>query len=107
MRQLASVQTVRPLLLEAGIEQPETSFEAAYSALRSTGEHDQLADAIDAAVREYFADVEIPDETTIDDHLLMALRPKDLIATFNWDPLIVQAEMRLRHHDVNELPQVV
>jgi hypothetical protein len=107
MRQLALLDPVRRLLLEARFEQPDAGFEAAYSALRASGEQDQLADAIDDAVRDYFADVEIPDEATIYDHLLMGLRPKDLIATFNWDPLIVQAEMRLRLAGLRQLPQMV
>ncbi len=58
-------------------------------------------------VREFFAAVQIVEEPTIYDHLLLSLRPKDVVATFNWDPLIVQAELRLRQAGVHQLPQVV
>lgn len=35
--------------------------------------------------------MQLPDEPTIYDHLILSLRPKDLIATFNWDPFLYQA----------------
>jgi hypothetical protein len=35
--------------------------------------------------------MEIPDHVTLYDELLLTLRSKDLIATFNWDPLLLQA----------------
>jgi hypothetical protein len=47
-------------------------------------------------VEEYFGNLEIPAEPTIYDHLLIGLRKKDFIATFNWDPLLLQACKRVR-----------
>jgi hypothetical protein len=38
--------------------------------------------------------MELPDEPTIYDHLVLSLRNKDFIATFNWDPFLVQAIRR-------------
>lgn len=49
--------------------------------------------------------MEIPDEPTIYDYLILSLRSKDIIATFNWDPLLLQT-MR-RHSDIKNLPTVV
>jgi hypothetical protein len=107
MRGLARLPEIGEFFAEAGIADAESDFEAAYSRLRETGEHPEIGDRIDAVVREFFAAVEIVDEPTIYDHLLLCLRPKDVVATFNWDPLIVQAEMRLRLAGVHRLPQVV
>lgn len=49
--------------------------------------------------------MEIPTEPTLYDYLVLSLRKKDIIATFNWDPLLLQA-MR-RHSHITNLPTVV
>jgi hypothetical protein len=46
--------------------------------------------------------LELPTEPTIYDSLVLALRPKDLIASFNWDPFLTQAF--LRNNQITELP---
>ncbi len=107
MPELASIEPVSTLLADAGFGGGPPDFEAAYSKLRMSGEHDDVADQIDAEVRAYFADVALPRDVTIYDHLLLALRPKDLVATFNWDPLLSQAADRLRAAGISALPQVV
>ncbi len=107
MRGLASLPEIGTLFQSAGIANAEENFEAAYAHLRAEGGHDDAGDQIDQIVRDYFAAVEIDDAPTIYDHLLLGLRAKDVVATFNWDPLIVQAEMRLRAAGIANLPQVV
>ena len=47
----------------------------------------------------------MPDEPTIYDFLVMSLTNKDLIATFNWDPFLVQAIGRI-HKYTDNIPQV-
>ncbi|MHA1748548.1 MAG: hypothetical protein ACTSXN_02865 [Promethearchaeota archaeon] len=37
---------------------------------------------------------------TIYDYLILSLRKKDVIATFNWDPLLVQAAWKNRNFDL-------
>ena len=49
---------------------------------------------IESAVEEYFGKLELPDKPTIYDHLVLSLRENDLIVTFNWDPLLMQAYLR-------------
>ena len=78
---------------EAGAE-ISANFETTYAGIRSSGPLDDLADRLEAAVREYFSGLRIPESATIYDHLCLALRPKDLIASFNWDPLLEQARRR-------------
>jgi hypothetical protein len=105
MRGLGSLPAVRELLQSAGLDDPEVDFEAAYAHIRSEGPT-EVADRIDAEVRSYFSDIEIVDDPTIYDHLLLSLRPKDLVATFNWDPLLVQAHHRLIEAGAKDLPHM-
>ena len=65
------------------------------------GQRRQLEDAIE----KYFCDFELPDKPTIYDLLVLSLTEKDLIATFNWDPLLVEAYTRCTKITTN-LPQM-
>lgn len=107
MASLARTTGVEHLFTDAGVHGAETDFEAAYSRLRAGGEHEQIADEVDNQVRRYFGTLQIGEETTIYDRLLLGLRDKDLVASFNWDPLIVQSEERLRLMGIHSLPRVV
>ena len=40
--------------------------------------------------------MKLPDEPTIYDYLVLSLRPRDLLATFNWDPFLFHAFNRNR-----------
>jgi hypothetical protein len=42
----------------------------------------------------YFARMELPDEPTLYDYLVLSLTGRDVIATFNWDPFLFQALCR-------------
>lgn len=53
---------------------------------------------------EYFYEMDIPDKPTLYDYLILSLRKKDLITTFNWDPLLLKT-MR-RHSKIVNLPNV-
>jgi hypothetical protein len=79
-------------------------FEAAYSQLH---DRDRSAvEGIDAVVRVYFQTLALPDESTIYDQLILCLRPKDAIFTFNWDPFLLQAYSRAHERGVEELPRL-
>lgn len=56
-------------------------------------------------IRKYISKYKIPDEPTIYDYLLLSLTSKDLVATFNWDPLLMQAYERVSKITEN-LPQL-
>ncbi|MGI8863246.1 MAG: hypothetical protein ACR2JH_02425 [Solirubrobacteraceae bacterium] len=73
MHGLASVPAVRELLLLGGIGDQKVDFEAAYARIRSERKT-EIADRIDIEVRNYFSDIEIVDEPTIYEHLLLSLR---------------------------------
>lgn len=69
-------------------------FELLYSTICSEPNEDNLRNEIDAAVHHYFLTLEISDEPNLYDYLILSLREKDVIATFNWDPLLLQAYRR-------------
>jgi hypothetical protein len=61
-------------------------FEEVYSCLYSKDPNSRTIREIGQRVFDYFSVLRLPDTPTIYDYLLLALRPKDLIATFNWIP---------------------
>jgi len=60
---------------------------------------------LEKTIRDYMSEYRLPDNPTIYDYLIMGLTSKDLIATFNWDPLLVQAYSRVMRYTTN-LPQL-
>ena len=60
---------------------------------------------LENVIRSYMSEFQLPDEPTIYDFLVMSLTSKDLIATFNWDPFLVQAIARAQRYTDN-IPQV-
>lgn len=70
------------------------NFEVLYSELVSTPQESTVAE-VEARLVDYFGSLILPEEATVYDHLLLGLREKDVIATFNWDPLLPQAFQRI------------
>lgn len=56
--------------------------------------------------RRIFAQLELPDETNLYDLITLTLRPKDAIFTFNWDPFLMQARLRLVRSGVRKFPKL-
>lgn len=71
------------------------NLEDIYSEIYERPELKDVCIKLEKAIYDYFSDLQIPDEPTIYDYLLLSLRSKDLIATFNWDPLLLQAYQRV------------
>ena len=61
---------------------------------------------VENGIREYFSNITLPDTLTKYDLLVLSLRQKDCIATFNWDGLLVQAYQRMQKI-TTDLPQMV
>ena len=83
---------------------PVQGFEAQFSWLRQIESYSSELRHIEALISEYFRDLALPDHPTIYDYLVLGLRPKDVIATFNWDPFLMLSHRRNRA--VAELPDV-
>ena len=83
---------------------PPGDFESQFSWIRSSGEFEAQLKMIEQKIEKHFSGFDLPDTATIYDYLVLGLRGKDLIATFNWDPFLMQAHWRNR--EVAELPDV-
>lgn len=95
MSDLISKLGIEEIIRSAGYD-PTGNFEAIYSAIYKDGKGETLIN-LDEAVHRYLSALELPDTPTLYDYLVLCLRPKDLIVTFNWDPLLPQAFRRWRH----------
>jgi hypothetical protein len=103
MDNLVEVVGLKDLLTDLDVSE-EYNFEEIYSTLHKRDSEAERLGQIEAQVRDYFMGMSLPEEPTIYDYLVLALRPKDLIATFNWDPLLYQAWCRNR--DVGNSPRL-
>jgi hypothetical protein len=87
-----------------GITYEGRNFEEVYSELNRNPKYKRVIETINTKIWDYFSRLRLPDYPTIYDHLVLSLRDKDLIATFNWDPFLYQACWR--HNKKAKLPMV-
>lgn len=85
---------MREVIADLNLSTQSENLEDIYSELAERTEYNSVRNQLDSSIRNHFNAFEIPDEPTIYDLLILALREKDLIATFNWDPLLLQAYQR-------------
>ncbi len=106
MADFAEIVPVGPILDKNGIEWRGKNFEEVYSTISEDENLAQVREELEAVVFEYFSSLRLPNEPTIYDLLVLSLRKKDVIATFNWDPLLIQAIQR-NHRVTNNLPSLL
>lgn len=92
MSDFAEIVGLRTLLEQWGLN-PATNLENLFSDLYERNEAEKIKE-LQAIIESYFSQIELPQKPTVYDHLILSLRDKDLIATFNWDPLLMQAYHR-------------
>lgn len=105
MCELKNCLNLGPLLKDHKLCCEDANFESFYDDLVSSGKHPELVRKIEARVQGYFSRLSLPDKATIYDYLVLSLREKDLIASFNWDPFLVLAWRRNRR--TAKLPRIV
>jgi hypothetical protein len=93
------------ILRSNGIPPPYEDFEGIYTGLVDDPAKQHLARLVEQVIDAYFSGLELPEAPTLYDHLILSLRPKDVIATFNWDPFLCQACVRNCHYA--EPPQII
>ncbi len=103
MNNIVDAVGLRLILEDHGISPDEINFEELYSDLAVRKGNKTLLNEIEKTIYEYFNSLALPKHPTIYDHLVLSLRPKDLIATFNWDPFLYQA--CARNHKKATLPR--
>jgi hypothetical protein len=97
MDNLVEVVGLRPILEDSGVDYHSQNFEKLYSQLHEREPNSPLLKTIENTIRDYFEELQLPEEPTLYDHLVLSLRPKDIVATFNWDPFLFDAWKRHRH----------
>jgi hypothetical protein len=91
MDNLTAILGLGPSLERTGLTHEGLNFEAVYSDLHTKSPDSPSIREINEAVYAYFGELRLPEQPTLYDHLLLSLRPKDLVATFNWDPFLYDA----------------
>jgi hypothetical protein len=105
MNDLPEVPPIKSVLSAAGIHAESKNFEELFAELVEERGRGSVRASLEAAVHEYFSSLRLPAVPTIFDHLILSLRPKDVIAIFNWDPFLIQAARR--NGSVGGIPQLV
>jgi hypothetical protein len=83
-----------PILAKANIEYCGRNFEEIYAAIFESEKLAGIRSELENVVYNFFESLKLPDIPTLYDHLVLSLREKDCIATFNWDPFLIQAYQR-------------
>lgn len=91
MNNLVETLQLSGLLERHGVKYHGENFETFYSALYDEPSQASLLAELEAAIGAYFGAMMLPDEPTLYDQLVLSLRNKDVVATFNWDPFLWQA----------------
>ena len=104
MNNLPEVLGLTAALKKEGLDL-ERGFEDIYGELAANPNLADLKRTVEERVSEYFAGLRLPDEPTIYDYLVLSLREKDYIATFNWDPFLYYACWR--NAEIAKLPSIM
>lgn len=73
------------------------NLEDIFSELSTRSDCAHILVKLEQKIYDYFSYFRIPDTPTVYDYLLLSLTSKDLVATFNWDPLLLQAYLRVQN----------
>lgn len=85
------------ILSSVNLHTTSNNIEDIYSELYDRGDEcKNVREQLEDAIFDYFSKLQLPDEITIYDKIVLALTKKDMIGTFNWDPLLIQAYNRAR-----------
>lgn len=96
---------MQSIISSINLKTTSDNLEDIYMEMYERGDCELQRIQLEDAIEKYFSDFELPDEPTIYDYLLLSLTKKDLVATFNWDPLLVEAYSRCTRITDN-LPQM-
>jgi len=100
MDSLSTTVGLDELLKKSGINKREINFETLFSRIAEDRSQSGLVDEIKVRIRRYFSSLEIGSEPNIYDILLLSMRKKDAVITFNWDPFLYDAWIRNREYNL-------
>ncbi|MFZ1790185.1 MAG: hypothetical protein WAT92_17830 [Saprospiraceae bacterium] len=105
MNELSQLSQIKSLVDPKEQQSAESNFEAWYSEQVRNDKFQPRLEKLNDEIFNYFAKLELPDEPTIYDYILLSLKENDVIATFNWDPFLVQSYQRVKRITTN-LPKI-
>lgn len=94
------------LLKDINLKTKSNNVEDIYTELTERSDCKYLVEKLEEGIIDHYTKMVIPDEPTLYDYLLLSLRKKDCVATFNWDPLLIQAYNRV-NKITTELPEML
>jgi hypothetical protein len=94
MKNFVKTLNLSGILKKTAVDLRKRNFEEIYDQLYKDEKHFGVRQELEDVIYRYFSSMLLPDYPTIYDHLVLSLREKDVIATFNWDPLLTQAYKR-------------
>ncbi len=94
MNNFVDILDLNELLSQTSIDFKTDNFEKIYDQLHQNEAYRGIREELEKVIYDYFSSLDIFNEPTIYDHLLLSLREKDIVATFNWDPFLLQAYRR-------------
>ncbi|MEI8197400.1 MAG: hypothetical protein WCI73_15995 [Phycisphaerae bacterium] len=103
MANIVKILDLDGVVSSAGYD-PKMDFESLYSQLHRTDPNSPTLRLIEHRVEEYFSSLRLPNHPTLYDVILLSLREKDAIFTFNWDPFL--ADTYARYVGKVKLPQI-
>jgi len=99
MADFLEVVPIRNILDRVDVVYKDRNFEEVYSELAINANYAHARIDLERAIFDYFKRLQLPKPPNIYDHILMSLRGKDVIATFNWDPFLIQSARRIAMED--------
>ncbi len=105
MDNLIEMLGLEPILERGGVKNTRRNFENIYSELYETDPGLPILKEIEEIIYTYFNSLKLPEIPTVYDHLLVSLRPKDMVATFNWDPFLF--DVWNRNKDKIPVPEII
>jgi len=106
MNNLVELVGLTTLLDDYDINYEDKNFEELFSELKKSSKYKILTDKIEERIYKYFSSMKLSPDVTIYDYLIMSLTKNDVIATFNWDPFLIQALSRCSKY-TNNLPDLI
>lgn len=105
MDDFISTLGLESLLDSKNIDYKHRNFEEIYDEISVSYKSTKFLETVKEKVYNYFSQMILPYELTLYDKIILCLRKKDIIATFNWDPLLIQAYRR--NMNLQLLPRIV
>lgn len=106
MDNFLSELNIEQVIDNCNLKTSSKNLEDIYSELEERAECEEIKNKLETIITERFSKLLLPDYMTVYDYLIISLRKKDLIASFNWDPLLIQAYNRMSKL-TKDLPDLV